>query len=98
MRVLFVVTTAGMKGVLGKAKRKLLGGSSSRQASSSPSVEMVSSHSDDPMEDESYEPQLVTLDDVELRGDREGQAFNMLRNRFFSHTRIFDPDLLQATD
>jgi hypothetical protein len=37
-----------------------------------------------------------TYDDshLDIRGDREFQGYNMLKDRWFHHTRIFDPDLL----
>ena len=34
---------------------------------------------------------------IELRGDREFQAYNMIKDRTFGHTRVFDEDLLEKT-
>ena len=39
------------------------------------------------------------LDDshIELRGEREHQAYNIMKGRTFGHTRVFDEDLLETT-
>ena len=34
---------------------------------------------------------------IELRGDREFQTYNILKDRVFGHTRVFDEDLLEKT-
>ena len=34
---------------------------------------------------------------LDLRDDRERQAYAMIKNRIFGHTRAFDPDLLEKT-
>ena len=34
---------------------------------------------------------------IELRGERELQAFNILKDQTFGHTRVFDEDLLEKT-
>ena len=34
---------------------------------------------------------------LDLRSDRERQAYTMIKRRSFGHTRAFDPDLLEKT-
>jgi len=34
---------------------------------------------------------------LDLRSDRERQAYAMIKRRSFGHTRAFDPDLLEKT-
>ena len=34
---------------------------------------------------------------LDLRDDHEHQAYSMIKNRSFGHTRAFDPDLLEKT-
>ena len=53
-------------------------------------------------EKQAAEPQAEDMeideDDVpylDLRDDRESQAYAMIKNRSFGHTRAFDPDLLK---
>ena len=42
-----------------------------------------------PMEEDDDEPHL------NLEGDQEMQAYNLIKNREFVHTPAYDPDLLQ---
>ena len=53
-------------------------------------------------EEQAAEPQAEDMeideDDVpylDLRDDRESQAYAMIKNRSFGHTRGFDPNLLE---
>ena len=55
-------------------------------------------------EEQAAEPQAEDMeideDDapyLDLRDDRERQAYAMIKNRSFGHTRSFDPDLLEKT-
>ena len=54
------------------------------------------------VEEQIGEPQAedMELDDddvpyLDLQDDRERQAYAMIKNRSFGHTRAFDPDLLE---
>ena len=54
------------------------------------------------IEEQAEEPQAEDMeiyeDDapyLDLRDDRERQAYAMVKNRSFGHTRTFDPDLLE---
>ena len=56
------------------------------------------------IEEQAEEPQAEDMeideDDVpyfDLQDDRECQAYAMIKNRSFGHTRDFDPDLLEKT-
>ena len=56
------------------------------------------------MEEQAAEPQTkdMEIDDedapyLDLRSDRECQAYAMIKRRSFGHTRAFDPDLLVKT-
>ena len=40
---------------------------------------------------------LVGANNLDLRDDRGRQAYAMIKNRSFGHTRAFDPDLLEKT-
>ena len=58
----------------------------------------------EPMEEQAAEPQAedMEIDDedapyLDLRSDRECQAYAMIKRRSFGHTRAFDPDLLEKT-
>jgi len=55
-------------------------------------------------EEQAAEPQAEDMeideDDapyLDLRDNRERQAYAMIKNRSFGHTRAFDPDLLEKT-
>ena len=59
---------------------------------------------DKSMEEQVAEPQAedMEIDDedtpyLDLRSDRECQAYAMIKCRSFGHTRAFDPDLLEKT-
>lgn len=45
------------------------------------------------MEDTGAEPQLLTDADLDLVSGRERQAYRMLKDRVFAHTRAYDPEL-----
>ena len=54
------------------------------------------------IEEQAEEPQAkdmeIDADDalyLDLQDDRERQAYAMIKNRSFGHTRAFDPDLLK---
>ena len=44
-------------------------------------------------EEQAAEPQAEDMY-LDLQDDREHQAYAMIKNRNFGHTRAFDPDLL----
>ena len=50
-------------------------------------------------EEEQEQEQLMEDGDddphLDLEGDREMQAYNLIKNREFIHTPAYDPDLLQ---
>ena len=57
---------------------------------------------EEPMGEQATESQAedMEIDDedapyLDLRNDRERQAYAMLKGRSFGHTRAFDPDLLE---
>ena len=59
---------------------------------------------DESMEEQAAEPQTedMEIDDedapyLDLRSDRERQAYAMIKRRSFGHTRAFNPDLLEKT-
>ena len=59
---------------------------------------------DESMDEQATEPQAedMDIDDedalyLDLRSDRERQAYAMIKRRRFGHTRAFDPDLLEKT-
>jgi hypothetical protein len=52
------------------------------------------SSADVPMEDTGTEPQLLTDSDLDLVGGWERQAYGILKDRVFTHTRVYDPELL----
>ena len=41
--------------------------------------------------------QLLSENDINLRSERERNAFNELRLKTFEHTRVFEQDLLRVT-
>jgi hypothetical protein len=47
------------------------------------------------MEDADVPPRLLHDSDLDLACDREIQAYRMLKDRSFAHTRAYDPELLQ---
>uniref|UniRef100_A0A0D9YRS4 Uncharacterized protein n=1 Tax=Oryza glumipatula TaxID=40148 RepID=A0A0D9YRS4_9ORYZ len=47
------------------------------------------------IEDADIPPRLFSDSDLDLVGDREMQAYHMLKDRFFAHTRAYDPELLR---
>ena len=56
------------------------------------------------MEEQAAKPQVedMEIDDedalyLDLRSDRERQAYAMIKRQSFGHTRAFDPDLLEKT-
>ena len=88
-----------------RAIRNLTGSSSSRSSSHRSSTPTPSfTHHDE--QDESQVPkeqveqqEEEALDDshIDLRGEREHQAYNILKGRTFGHTWEFDEDLLEKT-
>ena len=49
------------------------------------------------MEDTDIPTSLLTDTNLNLIGDQELQAYHMLKDRKFSHTRAYDPELLRKT-
>nr|BAD28925.1 hypothetical protein [Oryza sativa Japonica Group] len=47
------------------------------------------------MEDADIPPRLFSDSDLDLVGDREMQAYHMLKDRLFAHIRAYDPKLLR---
>ena len=63
---------------------------------------MMDYEQEEQFEEQAAEPQAehmeIDEDDalyLDLRDDREHQAYAMIKNRSFGHTRAFDPDLLE---
>ena len=86
--------------------KKVTGSSSSRSSSHRSSTPTPSFTHHDEQQAESQEPEVQAAqqeeeapDDshIELRGEREFQAYNMLKDRTFGHTRVFDKNLLEKT-
>ena len=77
------------------------GGSSSHR-SSNPAPSFT--HQDEQVESQALEEQAEQQEEevpgdshIELWGDQEFQAYNMLKDRALGHTWVFDEDLLQKT-
>jgi hypothetical protein len=47
------------------------------------------------MDDADIPPRLLSDSDLDLMGEREMQAYHMLKDRSFAHTRAYDPELLR---
>lgn len=50
------------------------------------------------MEDADVPPRLLHDSDLDLACDREIQAYRMLKDWSFAHTRAYDPELLQKIE
>ena len=88
------------------ALKKVTGSSSSRSSSHRSSTPTPSyTHQDEQVESQALEEQPAqqeeeeALDDshLDIRGERELQAYNILKARTFRHTWEFDDDLLKKT-
>ena len=87
------------------AFKKVTGSSSSRASSHRSSTPTTSfTHHDEQVESQAPEEQPAqqeeeALDDshLDIRGEREFQAYNILKARTFGHTWEFDKDLLEKT-
>ena len=88
------------------ALRKVTGSSSSRSSSHRSSTPTPSyTHQDEQAKSQSSEEQLVQQEEEEasndshldIQGERELQAYNILKGRTFGHTWEFDEDLLEKT-
>ena len=87
------------------ALKKVTGSSSSRASSHRSSTPMPSfSHHDEQAESQAPEeqpaqPEEEAPDDshLDIQGERELQAYNILKARTFGHTWEFDDDLLEKT-
>ena len=86
--------------------KKVTGSISSRSSSHRSSTPTPSFTHHDEKKTESQEPEVQAAqqeeeapDDshIELWGEREFQAYNMLKYRNFCHTWVFDEDLLEKT-
>ena len=101
-----VLVISGMRNVGKKFTntfRRVTGSSSSRSSlhrSSTPTPSFT--HDDEQAESQAPEEQVEHQEEeapddshIELRGEREFQAYNMLKDRTFGHTRVFDEDLLE---
>ncbi|XP_039822271.1 uncharacterized protein LOC120684489 [Panicum virgatum] len=88
------------------ALKKVTGSSSSRSSSHRSSIPTSSySHQDEQDESQSPEGQPAQQEEeqapndsnLDIRGERELQAYNILKDRTFGHTWEFDADLLEKT-
>ena len=85
--------------------RKMTGSSSSRSSSHRSSTPTLSfTHHDEQAESQAPEEQVEQQEEevpddshIDLRGEREHQAYNILKGRTFGHTWEFDEDLLEKT-
>ena len=82
------------------------GGSSSRHTPEPTPTPTTMDYEQDEQEEQikeqAEEPQAENMDEddapyLDLQDDRERQAYAMIKNRSFGHTRAFDPDLLEKT-
>jgi hypothetical protein len=88
------------------ALKKVIGSSSSQSSSHRSSTPMPSyTHQDEQAEFQASEEQPVQQEEEEapndshldIRGERELQAYNILKGQTFGHTWEFDEDLLEKT-
>jgi len=95
-----------LKKVTGSGSSRSQGGSSSHRSSTPTQSytrepeESHEEHVESPAPYEQAEEQQEEAPDdshIELRGDREFQTYNILKDRVFGHTRVFDEDLLEKT-
>src|SRR6185436_20169121 len=96
--------SGAIKKMTGSSSSRSRGGSSSRHSPEpTPTPTMMDYEQDEQeeqVEEQAKEPQAEDMeideDDalyLDLRDDRECQAYAMLKHRDFGHTKAFDPDL-----
>ena len=85
---------------LTRSRRSRDGGSSSRLFEAAPSP--MSTDREEEGEEELPTPQVeevyaIDAAFIDLRSDRERQAYALIKDRVFANTKEFDPDLLEKT-
>lgn len=89
--VLLLILSAGMK----RRITHLFNNWSSCQSSHHHEESSALSFIEVSLEEADALPRLLSDSDLNLRGEREMQAYHMLKDRLFAHTRAYDPELLQ---
>ena len=87
------------------AFKKVMGSSSSRSSlhhssTPAPSISHRDEHAESQTTEEQTEQQEEEVPDdshIDLRGEHEHQAYNILKGRTFGHTWEFDEELLEST-
>ena len=98
--------SGAIKKMTGSSSSRSRGGSSSRHSPeptpTPTTMDYEQDEQEEQIEEQAKEPQAEDMeideDDapyLDLRDDREHQAYAMIKNRSFGHTRAFDPDLLE---